>query len=141
MKKINPLKQARLSQSSIKKRKVVSVRMAEELVNTIKEALNKGGLGIRKRSAWISDAICLLDKEFNAIDQDDKILFLKQAQSINGEGSSLPITLSDNASEKLGQIRGFCEKHTPEIKDAQSRIIHLAITLKLVKSKIKLDQL
>jgi|GEM_PF-2434573 len=138
VKKNNPLKQARLGRSSIKKHKVVSVRMAAELVATIKQALEDNGLGIRKRSAWISDAIGLLDSEFSTIDIQDKILFLNQAQSIKGEGSALPITLSDDACLRLSQMRLFCEQHAPEIKDSQSRIIHLAITLKLVRLNIKL---
>lgn len=132
------LKQARLNKSSLNERKIVSVRMADYILESIKEALVIEGLSARKRSAWISSAIQLLENELNAIDDNDKTLFIRQAQSITGEGKAVPITLSDEANHVLRVLRDFCEQHAPEVNDAQSRMIHLAITLKLLKVGVKL---
>lgn len=137
-KRASALKSVRLATGTQTGKKIVSVRMAESVIQSIKMAMEQEGLGSRKRSQWVSTAIKMLENEFSLISFEDQCLFIRQSQSISGQGSSVPITL-DHPTFALLQARlRFCAKNTPEVQDAQSRMLHLAITLYLVRRGIKL---
>lgn len=127
------LKRARLASTHTNQKRVVSVRMSKTLLLHIKEVMQQEGLGPRKRSYWISDALIMLEQEFEKISFDDQCLFIRQAQSVSGQGAAVPVTINNHADKLFTQRLAFCAENIADIGDAQSRLIHLAITLKLVK--------
>jgi hypothetical protein len=118
--------------------KRTSTRMTADMVVRISEGMHKGGYSTRQRSKWISESLERLGEELKKENKEDRDYFIKMAQPVTLTGNITPISLSVNAAAVLDQWVKYLQDYALDESDAQTRLIHLGISIRLMKDGIGL---
>jgi hypothetical protein len=106
------------------------------ILEHIKSAMDFSGYGQRQRSLWINEAINQFAVAFKICDVDEKAETLSRATTLSDNGSHITVVLKPEAVAFIDECKSFMAPIDPSFDvNAQSRLIHFAITFRLIQEK------
>jgi hypothetical protein len=113
-----------------------STILDREILELIKLAMAEKGYGQRQRSKWINEAIQAFQSEFEVCDSAEQVETLSHAAILSENGGHITVVLRPESVEFIEGCRGLMSTISEDFDiNAQSRLIHFAITFRLIREK------
>ena len=113
-----------------------STVLDHKILELIKLSMSENGYGQRQRSKWISESISQLEECMSGCDNDERLETLSRASTLSENGGHITIVLNPESVAFLDKCKLFMADREAGFEiNAQSRMIHFAITFRLIREK------
>lgn len=113
-----------------------STVLDREILELIKRSMADGGYGQRHRSRWINEAIHSFRVELERCNSAEQVETLSHAAILSENGGHITVVLRPESVAFIEWCRKFLLSLGGEFEiNAQSRLIHFAITFRLMREK------
>jgi hypothetical protein len=124
------------SRDNLNTKERTSTVIDESVLNTIGESMKENNYSVRKRSLWINEAILMLKEELANTSAKEEALYLSQSSVFSEKGKHVNVTLEKDSLEFIERCKNIMKHDLYSLRNnAVSRVIHLAITYRLVQEK------
>jgi hypothetical protein len=113
-----------------------STVLDREIIRLIQVSMMEKGYGQRQRSKWINEAIQHLKVELDGCEPSEKAETLSRAAILSDNGDHITVVLKPESVSFVENCKEFMTSFEKEFDvNAQSRLIHFAITFRLIREK------
>ena len=106
------------------------------ILELIKTSMAEKGYGQRQRSKWINEAIHTFKVELDGCERNEQAETLSRASILSENGGHITVVLKPESVAFIEKCREFMTSFDSEFEiNAQSRLIHFAITFRLMREK------
>lgn len=106
------------------------------ILELIKTSMAEKGYGQRQRSKWINEAIHTFEAELDGCERNEQAETLSRASILSENGGHITVVLKPESVAFIEKCREFMTSFDSEFEiNAQSRLIHFAITFRLMREK------
>lgn len=106
------------------------------ILDLIKTSMTENGYGQRQRSKWINEAIHTFKVELEGCEPNEQAETLSRAAILSENGGHITVVLKPESVAFIEWCRAFMTSFDNEFDiNAQSRLIHFAITFRLMREK------
>lgn len=128
------MKEARIVSSLNSGSKRTSVLLTEELRAGIATSMKANGYGPRALSRWVNETVTKYKYEWLSAQPEDKFHAINQAAS--GGASHLTFSIDDQNRHFATEVEVFMLENGTGMRDTLSRIVALAVTMRLLSEHI-----
>lgn len=114
-----------------------STRLDRGVLEKIGVSMDACGYGSRQRSKWINEALEQYARAYRECPDDEKVLALRRSTALSENGEYINVVLRQEALDFIEGCRSFMALQGDDFEEgSQSRVIHLAITLRLIQERL-----
>jgi hypothetical protein len=107
------------------------------ILNLISNSMSAGGYGPRQRSKWINEALLSLQFALSECSEQECVETLSRAVTLSENGAHTNLVLKPEVVRLIEYYRDLMGGYDLGFEDnAQSRLIHFAITYRLMREKL-----
>ena len=113
-----------------------STVLDRDILELINQSMNENGYGQRQRSKWINEAIIQLENGIEVCEEDERFETLSRASTLSDNGGHITVVLKSASVAFIERCKAFMSGRESNFEsNAQSRLIHFAITFRLIQER------
>ena len=112
--------------------KRTSCRIPKDMLISITKCMQVAGYSQRGRSKWISESLTMLSDQIESEPKEDRDYYFKLYDPVTSAADSITISLSESAYQTTKEWTTYIQDNDLGKDDAQTRFIHLAISMRLL---------
>lgn len=113
-----------------------STVLDRSVLDKIKTSMGNQDYGPRQRSKWVNEALVKLSKNLNECDDSERAVTLSRAAIMSENGAHITVVLKPESVSFIEDCKKFMASREADFeKNAQSRLIHFAVTFRLMREK------